>query len=574
MTKLKLTAKKLTLALTLVALLSSPFGVLAQSTTSETDETTRRKEAAAILKAEADARKAAADAALVEAQIAEKNVTTRRTQLESLKSNSEVSGSLVENGIAASKAIGCAAVDISNEVRRIQASDSTIKSLILFSPTAADSLTLYGALIGEVTRLNSKYSPAVKDLNSKLDILQKAQDDANQARLLELQKELQLLAIQEKITIKNGKPGSKVKINTVWNTKQQNLLMSEMEVLNLNGAKSGTNKAIPTAAVSAILSTALDMFALFKTDVSITGTNAKPGSMDMTGYLFRLLTLRPGLNGTIISRSEPMAIISPDHVVVTNADYDSSELINSLDEVSKNYQAGKGATDRATAIKKATVDAIKTRLNTAGLEEELRLATESSNIAFTALAADPNNIVLRGNYERSLNTKRVAKELLDSTLKKVEQEVASSFDAKIMKELKTVERLNDYAKKMSDRFSDTSETPTAPKKLIGDYLKGEILSKKISGSNAVWLETNITSNGANQRKRSSPIVDVFRQGPELTYSGGAVVSYQLRKLDSSILTAGTVWAYSPYTKSKNITKFLCQGISNDERPVRSFDLKW
>lgn len=551
-------SQQITVALLLSAFLSGQAAVLGQ-TTSESDESTRRKDAAAIRKAEADA-------ALVEAQIAEKNVNTRKTQLDMMKSTTEVTGNVVENSIAASKAIGCAAFDISREVERMRTNDPSINALILHNSNALDLVSQYSALLGEVSSLNGRYDSEVTRLTDKLDRLQGLGSDDIDKEIMMLTNQLLLIESEER-NLKNFAVTEKNKLNlTVLSTQKANTT-DKLETLK------NTKMAIPAVtAISAGIGLALDVFALFKSETAITGSTTIPGSMDLNSYLFRLLTMTIASDGTIINRSRPLSIVSPNHIVLTKADYDRSVLVKSLDSLSATYQRATAQTERAAEMKKAVLNAAKVKFGIDRLQEEVNLASKVVEKAFDALAGDPTNIIFRGKYERALNSKRVAQLGLDSGNKAVEREVLLTFESKIQTELKSVERYNEQAKKMAGRFSDVPENAATPKKLIGDYLKGEILARKIVESNAVWLETNITANGANQRKQSVPIFDSLRGGPVLTFSGGAVVSYQLRRQDATIIMAGTAWAYAPYKRSKNITKFECQGLTGDRLSLTPFKL--
>jgi len=131
--------------------------------------------------------------------------------------------------------------------------------------------------------------------------------------------------------------------------------------------------------------------------------------------------------------------------------------------------------------------------------------------------------------------------------------------------------MNTRTEALLKALSGEQDDKSAKLGMLGEYLRSEILFSKLNTPNAnstsadklpraLWLDTEISSLVANQMTKSSPIFDIFTRGPMTSYSGGAVVSYQLRDMEGRIKSAGTVWSYAPYRKSSNIMKFECQGV--------------
>jgi len=120
----------------------------------EDPEIKRRKDKAALKQAEAEAEEAEANARKANADAREKEIANRKNELELLKGTTTTSGDLIENDITAYQAVACACKPIA---KKINDKNGQIKTLMIYSPEIADTLTEYSALIVHMNRLEDTY---------------------------------------------------------------------------------------------------------------------------------------------------------------------------------------------------------------------------------------------------------------------------------------------------------------------------------------------------------------------------------------------------------------------------------
>lgn len=576
----------------LIQLILTPVIVLGQDERGDpTDaaEKKRRLDQAAILKAESEARKAKADADKVESDIAKQNLEMRKTQLDLLKSTSTVEGNLVENNIAASKAIGCAAADIAIDLETITGVPK-FKYLLLYSPEAATSLSEYTAIRSQINSTEDAYRKVRPKLEQKLSATVVDEVNALTARIEDLGNDI--LRLEAEITNLrrpnlNAQERTRFAALNAELTDTRRALIASQEAV---GALGGGNIERIAPALSALslggpagmaVSAALDMLALFKTDTSLKGTDIKPGVQELNGYLFRVLNLKLTTAATHGSRNQPSSaaifkvgdrqMISPDNIVLSDIKASGTELIGLMRALNTEYVLGKKLSAKVGVTRKAIVERAERDLNKKNLTTEVKLGEVIVDQKLKAYAATPTELA-KYEYQLALAELNRRTANLDKAQKEIDRR-AGAFDENIGNENAELEALHVISETLSKRLIGPADKDTATQRSLGDYLRAEVLYRKIQDGKALWLETNISANGANQMKKSSPIIDIFTRGPMLSYSGGAVVSYQMREMDGTIVLAGTTWTYAPYRKSSNITKFECrstrqQGIQ--ELPFRNW----
>lgn len=558
----------------IVQLFLGPAAAMAQIVPvniSEESEKKRRLDEAAIAKAEAEARKAQADADKVESDIAKQNLETRKTQLELIKSTTTVEGSLVENNIAASKAIGCAAVDIARDMSTF---DNKPDLILLYSPQAATSLSEYTGLIVQLRSTSTAYTDTIPRLEKKLAPYSVKDEKFLQDKIDAL--EIQLAKLEARIKELEKKPTLTQSDNAELGFVTTNLAITAQTLENFRAAQK-VEKGALTEGISSILgagltggtaglaiSGALNLFALFKTDTTIKGTDVTPGSLDLTGYFVRARTFigNPGLQ-----------IISPDKVVLGDVDKADSNLLSVLRELNTKYVLAKKLSTNAGNVRKLVVVRAEDQKKKPEFQEKIKEAESVVTQALKKYGEEPTDLN-KARYEAAVVRLKIANANLEAVQKEIDK-IVKVFDDDIATENAQLEALNAIAEALAKRLTGVQDKDAVNQHTLGDYLRAEALYKKlhpVDSENkplaekpvAYWLETNISANGANQMKKSSPIFDIFTRGPMLSYSGGAVVSYQMRKMDGSIVLAGTTWAFAPYRKSKNIINFECRSSKKPE----------
>lgn len=578
----------------LFQLIIAPIALLAQSTPVNSTEATdnkRQLDEAAILKAQGEARKAQADADQAEANAAKTNLDNRKALLEMAKSTSSVEGNLVENNIAASKAIGCAAVDIGLDLVTIQGAPKP-DFVLLYAPAAASALSEYGALRLQIDSEIKAYPAARKNLDDKLKGYIKKEDDALDATIDELSK--RLAALLEEIKnlqgIKKPTAQQKNRIATLNQSIQfQTMVLENANLIHSVELNSSSIKISSLAGSSTGLSpagiaidAALNLFALFKTDTTIKGSPVTPGPQDLNGYLFRVLNLVPAEKPATQAEMDDdraahrpirkvrkyyvknsVEIISPDNAVLGRS-VDSSALLGQLRLLSSEYAFGKKLLEKVDAVRGQVVKRAEKDVGKEDIKNSIEEKTSELADKLKKYGEKPSDLT-KAQYEAA----KIELALLNAKLEKAQKAIdqkASAFDEAIATEKSVVEALGKVFEDLSKRLTGPPDKDAANQKSLADYLRAEIIYEKLNkdkNKTAVWLETAISSNGANQMKKSSLVTDVFTRGPSFSYSGAAVVTYQIRNMEGTVLLAGTTWTYSPYRKASNISKFECRSTRQD-----------
>ncbi len=145
--------KKIAACLFLCALSMISVNTAVTQTIKPTDLEKRKADAQAR-KAEAQARVAEAQAKSAEAKARKDELANRQAELNLLAAKTTVSGDLIENDISAYKAVSCAASEISQNIRRLS---SRIDVLMVYSPEFAYTMAKYSVLMNQLELLKTRY---------------------------------------------------------------------------------------------------------------------------------------------------------------------------------------------------------------------------------------------------------------------------------------------------------------------------------------------------------------------------------------------------------------------------------
>ena len=87
-----------------------------------------------------------------------------------------------------------------------------------------------------------------------------------------------------------------------------------------------------------------------------------------------------------------------------------------------------------------------------------------------------------------------------------------------------------------------------------DYLVTEQIINTMQTNNIYWLKIKNVKSGGNMRIKSNPLIDIFRGGSSIKFSGGSIAYYYIFDSDGNIVLSGVVYGYVPYTKSSQVGK--------------------
>jgi len=200
----------------------------------QTSEVEKRKADAEARKAEAQARVAEAQAKSAEARARKDELVNRQAELNLLAAKTTVSGDLIENDISAYKAVSCAASEISQNVRRL---GSQIDVLMVYSPEFANTMAKYSVLMNQLELLKTRYDKVFRNIEKTPKV--------------------------NAVTVVGDGDGDKA----------------------IRGAASVINPANQIKALT------VDMLALFKTDVKITGKAVLIGKDEFIGKVLNGLNV-------------------------------------------------------------------------------------------------------------------------------------------------------------------------------------------------------------------------------------------------------------------------------------------
>lgn len=93
-------------------------------------------------------------------------------------------------------------------------------------------------------------------------------------------------------------------------------------------------------------------------------------------------------------------------------------------------------------------------------------------------------------------------------------------------------------------------SPDAPSFI--DYLKIEEIIKNMDANKIYWIKIKNVKAGGNMRMKSNPLIDIFRGGSSVKFSGGSVAYYYILDNLGNVVLSGSVYGYIPYKKSSKL----------------------
>ena len=567
------TKRSVLTALLLFQFCFAPLSGLAQNETSDSEALKNRKLRAETEAAEAAARKAEADAAKVRSDIAKQDIETRKAQLEALRSTTTTEGSLVENNIAASKALGCAAINIASEIRKMNPEPDL---LLMYNAAAADGLSQYSALMTQIRAARLDYdgdSGAIKSVLDRLEqyvrdnpAVSQAEIEALQKKVEEAQKAIDDLA-KPKAVKTTGARRKRANEKNAYVLVPDKIVVSESNAMLTESDKKAIAEPMsfisPASPFGASVTAALTLLAGFRTDVNLKGTEVKADDQALMGYMFRTLKLTTA-NGKVFPRPDAPELISTADVLVGKTDTAGSPLLNEFRALAISYFKGKQASEAVAAKRKEVIKKAEVKHGKEAIKDQIKLETVVLENVTKALAEDLQNPLKQAQFKKAQLALELSNLRLENVQKLINDDVRK-FDDSLRDDVARLESLNQSTEAMAKLLSGSGEKNTAS---LETYLRSELISTRLQkAKNPMWILASVSSNGSNQMRKSSLIFDIFTRGPMTSYSGGSVVNYQLRKTDGEVKLAGTIWSFAPYTKSSKIMEFKCEGIGEREKPT-------
>ena len=85
-----------------------------------------------------------------------------------------------------------------------------------------------------------------------------------------------------------------------------------------------------------------------------------------------------------------------------------------------------------------------------------------------------------------------------------------------------------------------------------DYARTEKIISSMGANGIYWLVIKNVKAGGNMRIKSNPLVDIFRGGSSVKFSGGSVAYYYILDNTGNIVVSNVINGYIPYEKSSKI----------------------
>jgi hypothetical protein len=104
----------------------------------------------------------------------------------------------------------------------------------------------------------------------------------------------------------------------------------------------------------------------------------------------------------------------------------------------------------------------------------------------------------------------------------------------------------------TEKFAATA--PPQSLVTLWDYLKTEQIISYMNQNAYYWIKIKAVKTGGNIKVKKNPLIDVFRGGSSVKFSGGSVVYYYVLDNDGQIIDSDVIRGYSPYQKATSIMK--------------------
>lgn len=120
---------------------------------------------------------------------------------------------------------------------------------------------------------------------------------------------------------------------------------------------------------------------------------------------------------------------------------------------------------------------------------------------------------------------------------------------------RSIKPLDDLNKQFDNLIKDLLKTDDSGGiSLINSYVQTENLISTLAAPNSYLLSIGFVKGGGNQEIARNLIVDVFRGGSKISYSGGVILKYNLFTNDGRSVLSDTTSRYVKYISSKEIEK--------------------
>lgn len=144
---------------------------------------------------------------------------------------------------------------------------------------------------------------------------------------------------------------------------------------------------------------------------------------------------------------------------------------------------------------------------------------------------------------------------VDAAFKKLKKDIALEVDAPTNEIKKTTTTTTPPPPKtvVEETIEITPATsPSSNSVTWFDYLVTEQVITNMQTNNIFWIKIKNTKSSGNMRIKSNPLIDIFRGGNSVKFSGGSISYYYILDNDGKIKLSGVVYGYIRYKKSSQI----------------------
>ncbi len=286
------------------------------------------------------------------------------------------------------------------------------------------------------------------------------------------------------------------------------------------------------APLTALASTVVGWLGLFRTDVTFTGREFDIGEKEIVAKLFAKLRSRPGAPSFNLYYPDEM-FPTVDFTTIEWNDHSNSELIKRIyTVVAKRDAAAKNLCKRGFC------------------------PCDTQTDRFNALNAEFNGFLEAVGLEglKLTGVPPIKEKVPDAEGPKPAASPAASPAAAKKDEAKGV-TVNVNCKEGEEKKKDDGG---GGGDLLSLFLQAERLYHLMIADKAsapgYWLSIQVVKAGGNIRVKSSPLIDIFRGGNSVKFSGGIIIVYNLYNFEGRSVGSDTVPIYVPYKSSKNIPK--------------------
>lgn len=154
------------------------------------------------------------------------------------------------------------------------------------------------------------------------------------------------------------------------------------------------------------------------------------------------------------------------------------------------------------------------------------------------------------------NTSYAFKTSIDTSFTALKREIGlERTEAVLEKTEKKTEEVTGPPKTVTETTTKTpSSSPNSVAISFWDYLIAEKVHNYVVTNRIHWIKFKVSKAGGNIRTKSSPLIDLFRGGNSVAFSGGAIAYYYILDNAGVVKKSGVVTSYVPYRKSSNVTK--------------------